>query len=289
MIIVCGASGQLGRRVVEHLKERTDAARIVGLSRTPEKISDLGVATRAADFDDPGSLVRAFDGADRLYFISTDQMGSSRITQHTNAINAAVQAGVGHVFYTSQSKANEPDNPAIVMPDHRATEEALAASGLRYTSLRYNLYSDIFLLMPAASAVSGGVFATNRGDTGAAYISREDCAVVGAAALAMDGDPGRVLEVTGPESVTGTEVAAILSDICGRQITSQALTDDQFVEGAVSSGAMIEPMARGFATFGQAVREGYFDIVTDVAERLTGGKPTSVAEFLAANRAAFGG
>jgi NAD(P)H dehydrogenase (quinone) len=289
MIVVTGASGQLGRAVVERLKDRVDASRVVALSRDPDKIADLGVTTRAADFDDEDGLARAFDGADRLYMISTDKMGSDRIAQHTNVINAASRAGVGHVLYTSQTRADEPDNPAMVMSDHRATEEALAASGLRHTTLRHNLYADIFVLMSATSAVASGVLATNAGDGGAAYITREDCAEVGAAVLAADDDPGRVLEVTGPASVTGADFAAILSEITGRQIPYEQLTDEQFVAGAVASGAMPEPMAQGMATFGRATREGYFDIVTDVARRFTGRAPTGVHEFLTANRAALGG
>ncbi|WP_455565924.1 NAD(P)H-binding protein [Nocardiopsis gilva] len=145
MIVVSGASGQLGRRTVELLKERGDASSIVALSRTPEKIADLGVTARAADFDDPHSLVKAFDGAERLLIISTDQLDGegTRVRQHGNAIEAAAKAGVGHVLYTSIVEASAQGNPSLLVPDHLATEKLLAESGLAYTVLRNSLYSEL--------------------------------------------------------------------------------------------------------------------------------------------------
>src|SRR5579871_3417891 len=135
-IVISGAAGQLGRKVVEELKTRAGAASIVALSRDPGKLTDLGVPARYADFDHPESLAPAFAGADRLLLISTGQVGAARREQHRNAVNAAVAAGVGHVFYTSGPRASDAGNPFLAMPDHRATEEALAGSGLHFTALR---------------------------------------------------------------------------------------------------------------------------------------------------------
>lgn len=285
MIVVSGASGQLGRRTVQFLLERVDAARVVALSRTPEKVADLGVTTRPADFDEPEGLVRAFGEAERLLLISTDVLGPARVRQHTNAIEAAARAGVGHVLYTSIVQATEPDNPAAVAVDHGETERALAESGLTHTVLRENIYAET-TLFTAPGAVAGGTLASNRGDGATAYVAREDVAAVAAGLLADGGHQGELLSVTGPAAVTDTEIAAILTEVTGRPVRYQPLTDDQAIAGMVDRG-MAEPAAQITASFGRAAREGWFNVVSDVVQRIGGREPTSVADFLAANRAAL--
>lgn len=283
-IVITGAAGQLGRKVVAELTERGDAARIVALSRDPRKIADLGVPTRQADFDDPASLLAAFAGADRVLIISTDKVGA-RLAQHTNAITAAVAADVGHVFYTSAPRATDAGHPATVMPDHRATEEALAASGLRYTALRNNIYSEM-LLRSVPQAVARGVYAANSGDGGTSYVTRDDLAAATAAILADPADPGRVLDLTGPAAVTGADLAAILSEVTGKQIRFQPLTDEQLGAGLAAAGLPPEAIASA-VSFGRAAREGYLGIVADTVARYLGRTPTTVADFLAANTAAL--
>jgi len=278
-IMVTGASGHLGRMVVEELKRHVDAARIVALSRDPGKIGDLGVQTRQADFDDPDSLVRAFDGADRLLLISTDKVGY-RLAQHVRAINAAVKAGAGHLFYTSAPRATEEGNPATVIPEHRGTEAALAASGLPYTALRNSMYTDL-LSASVPQALASGVHASNTGAGGTSYITRADLAAATAAILADPAIPGRVLELTGPTAITGADLAALLTEISGKEIRFQALTDEQFAAGLAGAG-LPQAGIEVYVSFGQAIRKGYLDLVTDVVERSLGRKPTSVAAFLAA-------
>jgi NAD(P)H dehydrogenase (quinone) len=130
-LLVTGASGHLGRRVLELLLE-TQTGQIIATTRTPEKLADFaqrGVIVRQADFDDPASLVTAFTGADRLLLISTDVIGvpGLRIQQHTNAVKAAEEAEVSHVVYTSLINP-EPGTPIAIAPDHYETELALAQS-----------------------------------------------------------------------------------------------------------------------------------------------------------------
>ncbi len=283
-IVVTGASGQYGRRVIEELRQRVDASRIVAVSRTPDKLAELGVTTRAGDFDDPDGLVRAFDGAERLLLISTDAVGR-RSVQHRAAIDAAVRAGVGHVFYTSIIRATDPDNPTLVAVEHRETEEALAASGLAYTALRHSIYTET-LFAQASYAVTTGVWADNTGDEGKSYVTREELAIVGAELLTAPEPPGPVLDLTGPAAVTGKDIAAILSDVSGKAVRFEAITDEQAVDGMVMAGLPVE-VARAYATFGRATREGYLNVVTDTVERLLGRRPTTVAEFFAAHRAAL--
>jgi len=283
-IVISGAGGQLGRKVVEELRERVGASEIVALSRDPGKIANLGVETRRADFDDREGLVEAFAGADRLLLISTDRVGQ-RVAQHANAIDAAVRAGVGHLFYTSITLATDEGNPAMVAPEHRATEEALAASGLPFTALRNNLYTD-FLLPTAQQAIATGVYTSNGGNGGASYVTRDDLATATAAILAVPAAPRGVLELTGQEAVTGAQFAAILSELAGKEIRFQSLTDEQSAAGMAAAGLPPEMVAL-YNSFGTAQCEGYFDLITDVVQRYLGRTPTSVAAFLTTNRTAL--
>jgi NAD(P)H dehydrogenase (quinone) len=283
MIAVTGASGQLGRLTVRLLLERVDAARVIALSRTPQAIEDLGVATRVADFDDPDSLVAAFDGAERLLLVSTNVFGTTgrRVQQHANAVRAAVTAGVGHVLYTSFTGAGDPSHPAAVAAEHRASEAALAESGLAYTVLRNNMYTQL-ILMGLDVALTCGMLVDNSGYGATGYVTREDCAAVAAAVLAQGGYEGQRLEVTGPRALTLVEIAALITEISGVAVRYLPITDEETV-GALVAYGMAEPVARLFATIGKSTRDGYTNVVTDVVERITGRRATSVADFLAAN------
>jgi NAD(P)H dehydrogenase (quinone) len=285
MIVVSGASGQLGRRTIEYLRERTDASRVIALTRTPDKVADLGVATRPADFDDPNGLVSAFDGAERLLLISTDAIdgAGTRIRQQTGAVQAAAKARVGQVLYTSFVHATEPGNPAFVATDHAATERALAESGLAYTLLRENVYTDT-LLATAPGAVASGMLTSNNGDGRVAYIARDDIAAVAATLLAEGGYEGQALDLTGPAALTQAEVAQVLSDVTGVPVRHQPLTDDEAVAGMVQYAGLPEFLAGTYATFGRAAREGWLAGVSGAVQQLAGRQPTSVAEFFARHR-----
>ncbi len=184
-LLVIGASGHLGQRVIELLLE-ANAGHVIAATRTPEKLAHLvarDVEVRKADFDDPGTLASAFAGVDRLLLISTDALDGTdrRIVQHRNAINAAAQAKVKHVVYTSLTNP-EPGSPIAIAPDHYATEQVLAASGLDWTVLRNNIYTD-YQLAGLTRAVATGQLVSAAGDGGVGYVTREDCARAAAAAL----------------------------------------------------------------------------------------------------------
>jgi NAD(P)H dehydrogenase (quinone) len=284
MYAVCGASGKLGGRTLGYLLERVDPAQVVALSRTPDRIPEGGVETRAADFSDPDGLVRAFDGVERLLIISPNA-SSGRVPQHANAIEAAAKAGVAHIVYTSTTRAGEPGNPGEVVPDHRDTERLLATAGPAFTALRFNIWTETLTLAGIAQrAVADGVLPGNAGDGRIGYVTRDDCAAVAATVLAEGGSEGQLLEITGPEAVTDEDVAAALTEVTGRSVRYAPVGDDELTAWLVAAGTP-PVLAETLTDVGVARRGGWLDVVTHAAERLTGRRPTSVAEFLAAGPA----
>lgn len=283
MIVITGASGHLGRRTVELLRDRVDAARIVALSRHPEKVADLGVDTRFADFAAPAGLVQAFDGAERALLISTDAVGA-RIIEHANAITAATVAGVGHLLYTSVVHATNP-GPTPLWADHGETERLLRESGMVWTALRNNLYTE-GVLASAIPAVAAGVLATNTGDGRTGYVTRDDCAAVAATLLAEGGFENAPLDVTGPGTLDAATIADVLTRISGRPVRYEPQSDKQAVAAFVAGG-MPEDAAWAVCDYGAVIRDGWLDVVTDTVERITGRPPTSVEEFLTGHRSAL--
>ena len=280
-LLVTGASGQLGQRVVELLLE-ANAGTIVATTRTPEKLANLtekGVIVRHADFNQPDSLPEAFAGVDRLLIISTDSLEKPglRVTQHQAAIKAAEAAGVSHVVYTSVVNPG----PGSVIPDHYETEEALAASQLNWTILRNNLYADL-LPSTIGQAIQMGQLFSAAGDGRLAYISREDCAQAAAAALLSSFDGRRTLNITGAEALSPADLAALASNMAGKPVTYVPLTKDELIKNMVAAGVP-EPAAQFVGALDAATARGQFDVLSDDFAELTGRKPTAVADFLAAN------
>jgi NAD(P)H dehydrogenase (quinone) len=287
-LLVTGAGGQLGRRVVELLLE-AGASNIVAASRDPSKLADLaarGVETRRVDFDDPDALPAAFAGAERLLLVSTDNLDAPgrRIAQHRAAIAAAEAAKVKHVVYTSAPGAR-PQEGGGVIDDHFWTEQALVASAIPgWTILRHNLYAEL-LLMGAGQAVASGALYSATAGAGRAYVSREDCARIDAAAL-RQGEGRRILDVSGTAAVTQDEVAALYARLSGKPVTHHALSPDALRQGLLAAG-LPSAMAGVLVDFDVAAAEGQHAVVTDAIERLTGKSPVPVAAFLEAHRAAF--
>ncbi|MDC7123826.1 NAD(P)H-binding protein, partial [Cellulomonas fimi] len=211
-IVVTGATGHLGRLVVEHLLERgVPAQDVVATGRSVDRLADLaarGVRTTVADFDDPATLTAAFEGADVVLLVSGSEVGR-RVAQHTRAIEAAAGAGVGRVVYTSAPHADTTPLPLAV--EHRATEEVLRASGLAWTILRNNWYSENYLPVLEQAAATGVVVSSTAGG-GVASAPRADYAEAAAVVLSTDGHDGRVYELSGDVAWTFDELAAAAAD-----------------------------------------------------------------------------
>jgi NAD(P)H dehydrogenase (quinone) len=278
-IALTGASGQLGRRTAELLLDAVDPSEVVLVTRSPDALDDLaarGADVRHGDFSTPGSLPAAFAGVDRLLLISTDVVGE-RLPGHRAAVAAAVAAGVGHLAYTSIPNP-VPDNPAGVVPDHAATEEALRDSGAAWTFLRNNLYAD--MQVPALQqAAAAGRLVANTGDRGTAYVTREDCAAAAVGVLTGDGHEGRAYDVTGPQALTARDLAALAGDVSGTPVEVIAVGDEAYIEGLESAG-LPPPAAQLIASFGTAGRLGYLEGVSTAVRDLTGREPIPLRDLL---------
>ncbi|MCF1742611.1 NAD(P)H-binding protein [Paradevosia shaoguanensis] len=286
-LLVTGASGHLGRKAVESLLAR-GAKRVVAMTRSPDKLRDLaakGVEVRAGSFDEPASLDAAFKGIDRLLLISTDAVGvpGGRKAQHIRGIDAAERAGVGYIAYTSLTAPYPSANPASVVPDdHFWTEARLAAGKADWSSLRNNLYTE-GILQSAGAAIASGKLYHAQGTAGRASVAHDDAAEAAAGALLL-GESKRIYDVGGPAAVTQAEVAAILSGLSGRSIEAVALSGEDFRAGLRAAGVP-EAFVGIAAQFDIDTAQGYHAIVTDAVEQLTGRKPRSVEDVLAANAA----
>jgi NAD(P)H dehydrogenase (quinone) len=285
-IVITGASGQLGRLVVQELFDRVAPADLALVSRRPELLEDFarrGAAVRRGDFDDPDSLVDAFAGADRVLVISTglDALGR-RVHQHRAATDAAAAAGAQHVVYTSISNPVEKNPQRIVSDENRATEELLQSSGLEWTVLRNGTYSEV-QVPPGSLAVAHGKIYTNAGDGRMAPVSRRDCAAAAAAVLTSDGHGGKTYDITGPDRLTQTDLAALLSEVGGREISVHNVNDRILGWGLTKTG-FPKSVAREIVEFGKAIREGYYDVAESDVEQLTGQAPRSLRDVLIAHR-----
>lgn len=283
MIGVTGVGGQLGRLVVGELLERVDAARIVGLSHSPERLDDLPIASRQADFADRDGLVKAFDNLDGLLIISLPPL-PERGTLQANAVAAAATAGISHLVYTSFTRAGEPGNPVSVVPEHRETERLIADSGLPSTVLRFNMWPQMLLMLGTATgAVAKGTLLSNAGDGRVAYVTREDSAAVAAAALADGLAIGELLEVSGPAAVSDAEFAAILTEVAGTLVRHQDVDDDTALSAWLADG-LPERYAQALVANGEARRAGWYELTSHAVQRLTGKPPTQLADFLITHR-----
>jgi NAD(P)H dehydrogenase (quinone) len=270
---VTGASGHLGRLVAAGLTAAAGPGEVVLMTRSPDAVAaQPGTTVRLGDFARPETLDHAFAEIETLLLISTDTVGV-RLEQQRAAIAAAARAGVGRILYTSVPNP-VAGNPAFVVPDHAGTEAALRESGMAWTALRNNLYAHM-QLPGIQRAAATGRFVTNQGQGRAAYVTREDCAAAAVAAMLAGGHGNQAYDVAGPEALGAADLAALAGDL----VEVVPVTDDEYVAGLLAAN-LPEPLARGLASFGAGIREGYFADVTKVVQDLTGRPATSLSTLL---------
>ncbi|MFP1768295.1 SDR family oxidoreductase [Lonsdalea quercina] len=235
MIAVTGATGQLGRLVIEALLKKVPADQIVAAVRNPSKAQDLadrGVLVRQADYNQPATLATAFQGVDKLLLISSSEVGQ-RTAQHRAVIDAAKVAEVGLIAYTSLLRADT--SPLMLGEEHRQTEAALKASGVPFVLLRNGWYTENYAAS-IAPALAHDAYIGSAGEGRIASATRADYAQAAAVVLLNDDQAGKVYELAGDDSYTLTEFAAEISRQSGKTIGYVNLPVAEFANALKGAG-----------------------------------------------------
>ncbi|WP_336984278.1 SDR family oxidoreductase [Cedecea sp. VD21] len=272
MIAITGASGQLGRLVIEDLLKTVKAEEIVAVVRNPAKVDDFasrGVQVREADYGDVSALAKAFSGVEKVLLISSSEVGQ-RAAQHNNIIAAAKQAGVKLIAYTSLLHADK--SPLALAEEHIVTEQQLKASGVLFVLLRNGWYTENYLAS-VPPAIQHGVFIGSAGEGKIASATRADYAAAAAKVMTLDNQAGKVYELAGDRGWTLTELAAEVSQQSGKPVVYQNLNEADFKAALQGAG-----LPEGFAALlansdAGAEKGGLFDDSHQLSKLL--GRPTT--------------
>ncbi|MDP3950249.1 SDR family oxidoreductase [Microbacterium sp.] len=280
-ILITGATGQLGRLVIDSLLTRgADPQTIIAGARNITKAADLadrGIRVVTLDYDDAASITAALDGVDSVLLISGSEVGK-RTAQHKAVIDAAKAAGVTKLVYTSAPKATTSD--LVLAPEHKVTEELIAASGIPAVILRNNWYTENYV-GSVSKAASTGVLAASAGDGKVASASRRDFADAAAVVLLEDGHIGEVYELGGDVAWDFSELAAAIAEVVGRPVEYQSLSSEEHAAGLAAAG--LDDGTIGFLTTLDAdIRGGALADTDDTLARLIGRPTTPLVEGLRA-------
>ncbi|MDI9872518.1 SDR family oxidoreductase [Flectobacillus roseus] len=270
---ITAATGQLGKLVVESLKQKVASENIVVLVRTPEKASDLGVEAKAFDYSNKATQVEALKDIDTLLLISGSEVGQREV-QHANVIASAKEAGVKKIVYTSLLHADTSTLSLAV--EHVATEKNLKESGLTYTILRNGWYTENYT-GSIGGALAGGAFIGSAGDGKIASAARIDFAEAAATVLATEGHDGKVYELAGDTAYTLTDLAAEISAQTGKAIPFANLPEAEYAKILTSFG-LPEFFAQAIASWDVSASQGDLFDDSKTLSALIGRPTTSLAE-----------
>jgi NAD(P)H dehydrogenase (quinone) len=280
MIIVTGATGALNGATVDHLLERFPADEITVAVRDvakAERFAARGVGVRRGDYADPGSLPGAFEGADQLLLVSSNDPGADAMSLHRAAIDAATAAGVGRILYTSHQGAGD-DSPFVPARIHAATERLLAESGVAWTSLRNGFYAHSLTWLAGPWRETGVI--TVPADGPVSWTAREDAAEAAAVVIASNGAYDGPTTLTAGSAPTFQDVAVIASELTGEEVTCVVVDPDEWIAAQVAQGTQ-EFMARFILGMYLAAAEGRFAGVDPLLGELLGREPQTVRDLLA--------
>ncbi|MFJ7730130.1 SDR family oxidoreductase [Neobacillus sp. NPDC097160] len=277
-ILVTGATGKLGSKVVESLLKSIPARELAVSVRNPEKAEGLrsrGVEVRHGDFDHPETLENAFKGIDRLLIISADGDNETRIRQHTNAVQAADHAGVKFIAYTSLANATESKN--IMAPPHVATEAAIIKTGIPYSFLRYNWYLENEI-GSIQGTMAGAPWVTSAGEGKVGWALQQDYADAAAAVLVGSGHENTVYELSGP-LLTQEELASALGNVLGKEVPVQQVSYEKYAEIMKGLGLpdFVIPIVVGIQ---ESIRNGSLEVESNDFEKVLGRPVAPINESL---------
>jgi NAD(P)H dehydrogenase (quinone) len=281
-ILVTGATGKLGNEVVNLLLKKIDAKNLSVLLRDMVKAENLiakGVTVHKGDYLDYGSLVNAFKGIDKLYFISTNDF-SNREIQHENVVKAAVESKVKHIVYTSFQRKNESANsPASFITNvHVFTDNLIKASGLTYTILKHGLYADFIPILIGDKVFEKGQIFLPAGEGKVAFTSRQDLAKGAITVLTGKGHENKVYEFCSDKLYTISDIAQILSKIKNISVKYISPTQQEYKDTMIKSGVPVQ-FVNMFAGCAEAIRQGEFEISDTTLANQLSGKCTDMETF----------
>lgn len=277
-ILVTGATGNLGRLVIASLLERgADPQSIVAGARDTAKAADLGVRVVHLDYTDPESVATAVEGVDTVVLISGSEVGQ-RVAQHRAVIEAAKAAGVTKLVYTSAPKATTSD--LVLAPEHKATEDLIAAAAVPAVILRNNWYTENYAA-DLARAAETGVLTSGTGDGRVASASRKDFADAAAAVALEDGHLGEVYELGGDVAWDYRELAAAISAVTGREVSYVPVAFDDQV-AALRAAGLDEGTAGFVAALDAGIKNGALADTDGTLARLIGRPTTPLVDGLRA-------
>lgn len=278
-IAITGATGQLGRLIIERLRTRMPAESIIALARSPAKAADLGVIVRQADYDQPVTLGPALDGVDTLLLISASEIGR-RVAQHHAVIDAARQSSVQWIVYTSLLHADR--SPLGLAQEHLATEREIEASGIPFTILRNGWYTENYT-GSIPGALAGGAFIGAAGEGRLSSASRADFADAAVAVLASgrERNAGKIYELAGDTAWTLSDLAAEISRQTGTSIPYRNMSEADYA-AALAGFGLPQPLAQTIAGWDTGAAQGaLFDDSRELS-RLIGHPTTPLSTTVAA-------
>ena len=277
-LLVTGATGKFGTKVVENLLKTVPASEMAVRVPNPEKAEALrarGVEVRQGDFDHPETLDATFAGVDRLLLVSADGDNETRIRQHANAVAAAERARVGFIAYTSLANAKESQN--LFAPTHQATEEAILKTGIPYSFLRNNWYLENEI-SGIQGVLAGAPWVTSAENGKVGWALQQDYAEAAAAVLSGKGHENTIYELSG-KVLTQEEIAAALGSVLGKEITVQQVDDATYADIMQAAGVpdFVIPI---LVEIQRSIRVGSLDVESNDFEKLLGRPATPINEGL---------
>lgn len=287
MILITGATGQLGGIVVENVLKKIPANQVAVLVRDENKAADLkakGLESRVGSYHDAASLAAAMSGIDKVLLISSNDF-NDRLGQHKNVIDAAKNAGVKHILYTGVTMKNINASPLKpLLADHYQTEDYIKESGLTYTFLQNSLYFEVVPMFVGANVLETGIFFP-AGEGKVAFAARQDLGEATATILTTEGHENKTYNLTGTTASSFADVSATLSEITGKTVAYTSPEPAAF-EAMLKQFGLPEGIVLMSVLFAAGIQNGDFDLPSSTLEQFLGRKTTDLKTFLKATYSA---